>query len=291
MPSEKSLAQIRAELEAAVDAYNAAVKANDMKAAAHSEQMLKESEDEYLSEMQWQVFCALKQTDKPIVEAVRKYSFTILKHRTVKVDGVVTGVELVERERQIDLVKFCKHCEFDVTWQYKVEKFGQLLTMRAAKELNMTPAEVKAIASTYYMSELSRKEKLGETPMSNTQIVRVLQSVIDAFLFEAGENGANIYKVNNHDVAYLLMCYTKRGRGLLTVQVAKTGFVHSLILDVCHRIVTGKVYGVEYKMAKEKDNGLKPAEKKPAKAKSAKAEPEAVEPDTIEVPLPEKKPA
>ena len=278
---EKTLKQIMTEIEQGVAAYNDAVKKNDMKAANVAEQMLKASEAEYLEHKQHEVFCALKAQEKPMLAAVRQYSFPVVKHRAVKEGGVVLGIELIERERQIDLVKLSKFCELDTTWALKVELFGQLLCMRSAKELNMSAAEVRQIANTYYMSELARKEKLGETPMSNTQVVKALQAVIDSFLFEAGGNGANIYKVNNYDANYLLMCYTKRGKGMLSVQVAKAGFVHSLILDVCHRIVTGKVYNLEFKQMKEKAEPMKAAEPKKSAKKAEKTE-------VTEIPLPQK---
>lgn len=291
MVSEKSLAQIESEINGSIKEWNSAFKKQDLKGMTAAEAALKTSEAEYLEVKQHEVFCELKKAEKPVIAAVTRYSFPVLKHKTVREDGIEVGIELTEKERQIDLVKFCKFCELDTSWAYKVEKFGQLLCLRAAKELNMSAAEIKQIASTYYMKELARKENLGETPTSNTQIVKALQKVVDTFMFEAGDNGANVYKVNNHDVAYLLMCYTKRSnRKELTVQVSKTGFVHALLMDICHRIVTGGVYGLDYRQEKAKPaQGSEP--KKESKPVAKKADVKPVEPEQVEVvkvPIPQK---
>lgn len=298
MVSEKSLAQIESEINGSIREWDEAFRKQDLKGMNAAEASLKKSEAEYLDVKQHEVFCELKKAEKPVVAAVTRYSFPVLRHKIVREDGVEVGIEVSERERQIDLVKFCRFCELDTLWAYKVEKFGQLLCLRAAKELNMSAAEVKRIASTYYMKELARKENLGETPTSNTQIVKALQKVVDSFLFKAGENGANIYKVNNHDVAYLLMCYTKRsGRKELTVQVSKTGFVHALLMDICHRIVTGGVYGLDYKQEKAKPaQGSEPEEDSktdpaPATKKDDTKPAKPVKPEMVEavkVPIPKK---
>ena len=291
MVSEKSLAQIESEINGSVREWNEAFRKQDLKGMNAAEAALKESEAEYLEVKQHEVFCELKKAENPVIAAVTRYSFPVLRHKAVREDGVQVGIEMDERERQIDLMKLCRFCGFDTLWGYKVEKFGQLLCLRAAKELNMSAAEIKQIASTYYMKELARKEDLGETPTSNTQIVKALQKVIDAFMFRAGDNGGNIYRVNNHDVAYLLMCYTKRSsRKELTVQVSKTGFIHALLMDICHRIVTGGVYGLDYRQEKAKPaQGAEPKkESKPAvkKGDAKPVEPEQVE--VVKVPVPQK---
>lgn len=100
---------------------------------------------------------------------------------------------------------------------------------------------------------------------------------------EDNGKGKNTHRVNNHDVAYLLMCYTKRGKKVLSVAVAKNAYIHRLVLDVMHRIVTGKAYDLEYRMvsadkAKKVGDTKAKAETKP----ETKAEP-ATEVETVVV--------
>ena len=194
-----------------------------------------------------------------------------------------------ERRAQIDLVKLCKALGIAHLWEYKVEKFGNLLCMRAAKELGWSDAQIKQIERLYYCNALSRKEDMGTVPTSNNQIVKLLQQVIDAVLPLDAETGKSKYRCNSHDVAYLLMAYTKRnGKKKLTIEVAKNSFVHRLVMDVMHRIVTGATYDLKYQMRKEE-----PTEAKNAEATASKKGKKLVasEGETVSIPRPARKKA
>lgn len=260
-----------------IDEYNKALKDNDLAKTRGLEQELKEIEKDYAEVKRTLVFDELKNEENPVKAAITTHSYYVVSHRTEREEGVITGFEIVEdKVCQIDLVKFCKHCSLPTNWQYMVEKFNQLMAMRTATELKMTKAQIKKICDSFYMNSLAKKVDLGETPTSNTAICKQLQKVFDAILFEApAENETpventdteakpetpakskkikNIHRVNNHDVAYLLMCYSKRGKKTLSVAVAKNSYVHRLVMDVMHRVVTGKTYDLEYRMIKAKDS-------------------------------------
>ena len=214
------------------------------------------------------------------------HSYLVVSHRIKREEGTVIGFEIVEdKVRQIDLIKFCEFCKLPTNWKYKVEKFNQLLALRTANELKMTKAQIKKICDSFYMSDLARQVEMGATPDSNTAICKQLQQVVDAILFEDNGKGKNVHRVNNHDVAYLLMCYTKRGKKVLSVAVAKNSYIQRLVLDVMHRIVTHKAYDLEYRMvsaekAKKISSDAKPKAKTNVKAKS---EPKSDEVETVVV--------
>ena len=298
--SEKSLEQIRQEIDAGIASMTDALRNKDMDALTAAETALKESEREYAQNMEWQVYSEIKKAENPLVEAARRRVFGVLGHKPIKVEGIEVGYEVSAKEKKIDLLSLCKFCELDTTWGYKVEKFNQLLTLRAAKELGFTEAQLKTITKTFYMKELAKQENLGGTPTSNSQIVKQLQTIIDSFMMVPGENGQNIYKANSHDAAYLLMCYTRQDRKALTVQVSKNRAVFGLILDIIHRIVTGKSYDLSYQQVKVKeekseDKIVKPkATPKKAKVEAPKAETKkrgrkakVSNPAEMEVPAPE----
>ena len=89
-----------------------------------------------------------------------------------------------------------------------------------------------------------------------------------------GTNGKNAYKCNSHDVAYLLMCYTKRGRKQLSVTVAKTSYLCGLIVDVMHRITCNLRYGLEYTMVRQTEatETTQPAPAEQSKTETEKPE-------------------
>ena len=85
------------------------------------------------------------------------------------------------------------------------------------------------------------------------------------------------------------MAYTKRnGKKKLTIEVAKNSFVHRLVMDVMHRIVTGATYDLKYQMRKEE-----PTEAKNAEATAPKKVKKAVvsETETVSIPRPARKKA
>lgn len=267
-----------------IGGYNEALKENDLAKATQIEKELKEAEVAYIDAKCVEVFSELAQAENPVKAAAEKHSYLVVSHRTRREEGVVTGFEIIEdKVRQIDLVKFCEFCKLPTAWKYSVEKFNQLLALRTANELKMTKAQIKKICDSFFMNDLARQVEMGGTPDSNTAICKQLQQVIDAVMFEDNGKGKNIYRVNNHDVAYLLMCYTKRGKKVLSVAVAKNAYIHRLVLDVMHRIVTGKAYDLEYRMvsaekAKKVGDTKAKAEAKP----ETKAEP-AAEVETVVV--------
>ena len=285
------LESLRKDIEVRIKAYNEALhKKGDFAAMNRIEGEIKDAEAAYAEQQMREVFDWCKHQPEPILAAVERYDYPILAHRLNREDGVVTEMVLVDdRTKQISLVKLCKYLGLSHLWEYKVERFGNLLCMRAAKELGMTDAQIKQIDRLYYCNALSKKEEMGAVPTSNTQIVKLLQQVIDAVLPLDKETGKSKYRCNSHDVSYLLMAYTKRnGKKKLTIEVAKNTFVHSLVMDVMHRIVTGAMYDLKYQMVKEET----PSEAKKAEvSESKKVSSAPAKVETVAIPRPARKKA
>lgn len=282
MTMSKMAAEIRNNLVSLINQYNDALKAKDLDAMTKLEGDIRDTEAAFANQSQDDLFSICKNAESPILEGVKRYEYQVLKHRLNRDGDIITSMDLVEdRTKQIDLVKLCKFCNLDYLWAYTVEKAGELLCIRTAKEIGMSTDEIKQISKTYRMQKKAMEVELGGTPTSNTQICRLLQKVIDEILFVDDGTGKNVYKCNSHDVAYLLMCYTKRGRKQLSVTVAKSSFLHGLIVDVMHRIVCGLKYGLEYAMIRESDA-------KPEASDTPKAEPKkATAPELNEDDAPE----
>lgn len=281
---KKIISDNRENIVKKIGEYNEALKENDLAKATRTEKELKDAEAAYAEAKCVEVFGELSQSENPVKAAVAMHSYLVVSHRVMREEGSVVGFEIVEdKVRQIDLVKFCEYIKVPTMWKYSVEKFNQLLALCTATELKMTKAQIKKICDSFYMSDLARQVEMGGTPDSNTAICKQLQQVFDAILFEDNGKGKNVYKVNNHDVAYLLMCYTKRGKKVLSVAVAKNAYIHRLVLDVMHRVVTGKAYDLEYRMIS--------AEKAAKKVAEIKPEPEKNETKTTETVVVDKKSA
>lgn len=255
MSTLEKLSTLESEMKKLVGDYNAALEKSDLDAMATAESELKVKEAAYAGLAMNRFFETVSNKEDyvgTIIKAVTALTYQIKAHKVNKEEDKITGMELTEKTAMVDLRKLCKFNGFEKQWINALEKFNLLLTLRAAIELGLNKAALKTINDSYYMAEKSREIELGKTPTSNNQICKQLQMVIDKILFVASDKNPekNIYSANSHDVAYLLMCYTKRGKSALKVVCSKHSFVERLITEVLHRILTGAVYDVDYRAIK-----------------------------------------
>lgn len=249
-------------IEQAKDTYDVALKeANDalgknpIDLAAYSKAMTKvdEAEKDYASLVAVAMYDEYAKKPNPIVEIIKAYSYKTIGHREVqskdKDDRRIVSVDPVEKERQIDLLAFCKRAKLDTMWQYTASRFNQLMCLRTAKELGADP---KAIAKSYFLQDAVKKIDMGGTPTSNTQVCKLLQRVIDEIIPNETDDGKAIYKCNNYDVAYLDDLYGKKSnKTMLTVRISNDAFLRRILVDIIYRLLTNSKYGVDgYKMAK-----------------------------------------
>lgn len=180
-----------------------------------------------------------KNSENPMITAILEFFFPVIKVKETKEQetGVVVR-SIIDAERPIDLGDLHKKLRgvgADHNWIYMVEKLNYYLTLRAAKRMNV---EVKADA--YKLKEISRDIELGKNPLSNTNILKTLQTVVTAMLGDG-------YKATSHDVNYLVDVYSndnKKSKTGITAANHKT--LRNYMKKVCYRIVTGgKGYDVE----------------------------------------------
>lgn len=209
---------------------------------------MEQTVNEYTSIARKECFDALKETEDPMLEAVKQLSYPTIRIVDKKVGEdkqkiPVTAIE--DTEKQIDLLKLYKHCGSigkDPNWLHMVEKFNFLLTAQKAVDLGIDP---KAINDSYAMSEIAKGYDLGKNPASKTNLLKTLQTIVTAMIGEE-------YKAVSHDVNFLLSVYSRKSRKTLTVTCANHKYMRGYVMEICHRIVTGKSYAVEYKAVKGK---------------------------------------
>lgn len=199
-----------------------------------------------------------------VVDLLTMHHYTTISHKPIRDKGVLTGFEYAEKDVPVNLRNYCDELGYDLSWFYELQALNKRLTMKVAEAVGFTPKQVAAIDGSYAMSEQARKIELGGTPTSNTQCVKHMQRVFDLLAPNTG-------KVNNHDLAFVMACYSKKGRAALKVACSKHNALMGILLDVFHRVVTGGVYDVDYKTVKPKTATV--SEKKADKPKAEKAVP------------------
>ena len=244
----KKLVELRTEVEGLVSSYNEAYQAGKVDDSVKLNAEIEKKVNEYTSIVRESCFEECKNSPDPMLTAVTVLSFvTIAVKDEQKGDDKVPVRKVVEKERQIDLFKLYKYCGdkgvavgADPQWIYKAEQLNALLTAHKAKELGVDPKEV---SDSFAMSNIAREIDMGKNPTSNTNMLKTLNIVITAMLGDK-------YKATSHDVNFLFSVYSRKNRKALTVTTANHKALRGYLAEICHRIVTGKKYDLDYKKVK-----------------------------------------
>lgn len=284
----RDLEQIKLEADAAVTAFNTALDENDAAGMRDAEESIDALVKEYAGTKRQQVFVALRATDDPIKSAVLMYEYEILRVNKNRSEGTLTSYELGTTNKHIDLKKLCDFCKLPVTWDLRVQKLSMLLAVRTANEIGYTKERLEKLVDGWFLKGIEKSKEDGKTPTSNTQCVKMLQSVIDLLLPDQG------YKATNHDIGFLLSSFVdvdKRERHTLVAK--KPGNMNDLVLNVLNKIVTGGTYKVMQKLSKKQVEAAEEAAAKAEEAKPKKSAPKAKKPEeeSREVPAPKAEPA
>ena len=239
------LAQLKSEVEGIVKTYNDAIQNGRFEESTKADGAMAEKINEYTATVRDMCFEDCKATDDPMLAAVRTLSYvTIGVKDEKKGDDKVPVRTVVDKERAIDLLKLDKYCGgigHDKEWMHIAQKMNFLLTCQKARDLGLDPQKVN---DSYAMSEIARQFEMGKNPTSKTNMLRTLQMVVTAMLGDG-------YKATSHDVNFLLSVYSRKNRKALVVSCANHRNFRGYIAEVCHRIVTGKEYELEYKTKRE----------------------------------------
>lgn len=239
------LAELKANVDAQVKVYNDAVQNGRFEESTKADKVMTDDINEYTATVRDMCFEDCKATDDPMMAAVKTLFYvTIGVKDEKKGDDKVPVRTVVDKEKQIDLLKLDKYCGgigADPNWMHITQKMNFLLTAQKAVDLGLDP---KAVNDSYAMSEIARQFNMGKNPTSKTNLLKTLQTVVTAMVGEG-------YKATSHDVNFLMSVYSKKNRKALTVSCSNHRNFRGYVMEVCHRIVTGKSYELEYKTKRE----------------------------------------
>lgn len=249
MAEEKKIttkAELRAKAEELVLAYNDAVQNGDFNTANKLNAEIEQAVNEYTSIAREECFAELAATDDPMLAAVKRLSFMTIRAKDTKVGDEKIPVRVIEdSEKAIDLLKLHKAIKGgigkDPQWAAMVEKLNFLMTAQKAQDLGIDP---KAVHDSYAMSDIARQIDMGKTPTSKTNILKTVQAIVTAMIGEE-------YKAVSHDVNFLMSVYSRKNRKALTVSCANHKYMRQYMMEICHRIVEGKSYALDYKQIRK----------------------------------------
>lgn len=250
MAEEKKIptkAELRATAESLIKDYNDAIQGGKYDIAVKLNEKIDETVNEYTSIAREECFNALKATEDPMMEAVKTLVYPTIRAKDTKQGDEKIPVRVLEDvEKPIDLLKLHKFIGGDgigkdSKWAHLIEKLNFMMTCQKATDLGIDPTSIN---DSYAMSDIARQIDMGKTPCSKTNILKTIQSIVTAMIGEE-------YKATSHDVAFLMSVYSRKNRAALTVSCANHKYMRQYMAEICHRIVLGKSYAIEYKKIKK----------------------------------------
>ena len=252
----KTLTDLRIDADSAKTKLNEAIITDKKSIIDSAKEKLNKAVKEYNAEVIRLEFITLKGKTHTMLEAIEQLNIATIteKEKEDKDTGIIT-YSIEPAIKQISLVELSKFCGNDIAidnkWSYYIDKFCYLMTYRIASELGKPGSEVRRkLEQTYYITDVAKQMDMGKTPTSNTQMLKQLQTIVDAIIYKEDKNGNNIYKASSHDVAYILQTMSKRSKSG-TVVTPRPLTMHTLIMDVLHKIVKGNSYKIDYKTKKQ----------------------------------------
>lgn len=247
----------------------AAVDVEKMRAA------LAESIKDYNDESKMQVFITLRESEAPMKAAIVRLTYPTIKVKAKKdKDSDLETVSVEDGDAQISLIEFydqasekVENLTPDWRWKSMAEKYNLLLAYKTVKDLQRkldgkkkddetakkiakkNNDDVKRLEKKFYIQKVARDIDMGKTPTSNTQIMKGLQDIVNAIIFEDNGKGGNIYKVQKRDIIYILdLRNSRRTSGCVSLPKFET--FATLLMDILHRIVTDSDFTFAYRTGK-----------------------------------------
>ena len=240
----EEMAALQAEAIALVKEYNDAQQEGRGNDVIRLDEDITDRVNKYTAAARDLCFEDCKATGDPMMAAIKRLTFNTITIKDEKKDEDKVPVRTIEpKTRPIDLLKLDAYCSgigVDPNWKHIAQKFNCLLTMRTCKELGIDP---KSVNDSYAMSEIAAELDMGKTPTSNTQMLKCINTLIAAMV-------GDTYHAESHEVSYLLMIYTKKGRNALSVACANHSKFVGYIAEIAHKIIMCEEYDVEYKRKK-----------------------------------------
>lgn len=258
--NQKRIAEIEEHLPTMIEEYNKTLlESGAIKCATLGGEIGKLS-NELVKCYKVVAFEDLLATDKPLINAIIKLDIPVKRAKERKPEDMnVKLYSIDDATIRIDIKEFESYAKrqlaVDKDWHHMVAKFNYLLLTYAIENLvknkEIRESEVAKIRDSYHMKEIARAINLGETPTSNTQMLKQLNTIIAAIIGEEVKIGDKAVKATSHDVFWLQGVYMSKNKKALTAKQATNNQLQGIITEIMHGLLTGREYKVISKYVKQ----------------------------------------
>lgn len=223
--------------------YKAALERNDMQGMGSAIAALKESEKAYKKASFDEFVKMIRCTENPVMTAIKALQYEVLKHKEIRTEGVLTGIELYVTDEKVNMEKVFDRLGLANTWTSFAVKLNYMFTLKAAIDHGIESEEFQKIKTNYMIADEVKAALEGATPTSTTQMIPHLQNVLDAMIFVPREDGKNTYRVIGKDINALKAWQTSKDRRAVGgTEAAGDKAFNGYVTEIIHCIVTGTGY-------------------------------------------------
>lgn len=210
-PFDRTCKMAEDDANAKLEAVRAALIAKNLEAYGNAMTALKKAVGDWNILLSKRKYTEFLEADNPIIAAVDAFRIETrkIKEERAKDSETITSVNIEVKKDIINLAKFCEFSDgqLSLDWAHDSAKLLALLSLRETDVYAIKPSELTK--KSFYFISAANAKKNGDTPDSNTQIVRLLQKIIDEAIFVDDGTGKNKYKCTSHDIAFIQDAVTK----------------------------------------------------------------------------------
>lgn len=198
------------------------------------------------------------ESDAPMLKAIEllEYPTTSVTEKKTKVGEesfirYLAHKENFSRIKLTDVYGFCKNREVDcgsLDWYHTLEKLCCVMTLRAARDIDVPPEKIAAIDASFLMSKVAREVILHEEnpdnpdPGSTTQVVHTIQTAMSQLLGDA--YAARARGVKKADANFVWHLFAGQGRVSLSMKTKNSKALCDAFIQVAHAVMYDKPYTV-----------------------------------------------
>lgn len=245
--------RLEGEIRERVDEYNVALSENDKTKADGAYIAAKQLCNEYVYYSKCIKFDDLLNEADPIAAACREYVYDVLSIKDEQTESLFKPKKVETTQKVIDLIalkKFAKQTRkinigSDDEWVDVITGLNYLMTIKAAKELGIDPEEIR---NCYRITDMAKEYAtvMNNAADTNELVLAWIKNIADMMLSEEHRDPGM------QEVMYLNRIWSKKGKKCLQIQVADHKKMVAIVMEICHKLLTGEAYSLDYKRAKGK---------------------------------------
>lgn len=245
----RTMAEVEVSLTSNLNDLNEAIKQNDMRSV---EECKAKVQNDIIASNQRKdevIFKEITESDDPMHTAIKFDDYDVKKlEEEHDGQGIIVSYAIKDGKRRLDFVALDAYCKkrgikfaCNDMWQGFAKAYALLWNLKNEKDIGGLP---KYALDTQLIKEAKRDMELDKDPVSNANMVKALQKLVDA-MYYTDKDGKNAYKVTTHDTNYIHKVITGAGKARCSLRAIREVTIIKYLPDVLYHLVFNVPYSAE----------------------------------------------